>query len=240
MSILQQLWEYQRAEIELEDFESKLKSTATRHRLLKIQRYLQEQQSLLVSMENEMLIKQNEVSEVSSSCENLIRQLEDKKKILNMINEKGMQDLTVNDIKDLVKDYETLYDAINKQKKSLQNIQQQVEKSDNDLKMIINKVTKAKKEFADLKEEHAKELEAGSPELDRLRKALEENSKNINPKLMERYNKVKKNKKDPIALVIDGKCAGCNMQLPSGDLISYARSDKIFECENCGRILYIR
>ena len=240
MSILQQLWEYQKAEIELEDYESKLKSTATRHRLLKIQRYLQEQQSALVAMENDMLIKQNEVSEVSSLCENLVRQLEDKKKILSMINEKGSQDLTVNDIKDLVKDYETLYDTINRQKKSLQGIQTQVEKSDNDLKAIINKVTKAKKEFADLKEEYAKELEAGSPELDRLKKVLEESANSINPKLMERYKKVKKNKKDPIALIIDGKCAGCNMQLPSGDLISYAHSDKIFECENCGRILYIK
>jgi predicted nucleic acid-binding Zn-ribbon protein len=240
LSILQQLWEYQKAEIELEEFESKLKSTATRHRLMKLQRYLQEQQNVLVAMENDMLVKQNEVSEVSSLCDNLVRQLEDKKKILTMINEKGPQDLTVNDIKDLVKDYETLYDNINRQKKSLQTIQSQVEKSDNDFKTIVNKVNKAKKEFADLKEEYAKELEAGSPELDRLKKALEESSKVINAKLMERYKKIKKNKKDPVALVLDGRCSGCNMQLPSGDLISYAHSDKIFECENCGRILYIR
>jgi len=237
---LKQLWEYQQVEISLEDYEYKLKSTATRHRLLKIQRYLQDQQAALQSMENDMLVKQNEVSEVSSLCENLTRQLEEKKKVLNMINEKGTQDLTVNDVKDLVKDYETLYESIVKQKKNIQVIQAQAEKSDNDLKSIINKVSKAKKEFADLKEEYAKEQEAGSPELDRLKKELEEKAKEINPRLMERYKKVKKNKKDPVALVIDGKCSGCNMHLPSGDLISYAHSDKIFECENCGRILFIR
>lgn len=240
MSVLQQLWEYQKAEIQLEDYESKLKSTATRHRLLKIQRYLQEQQTGLQTMENDMLIRQNEVSEISSQYENLLRQLEDKKKVLSMIEEKGTQDMTVNDVKDLVRDYETLYETIVRHKKNLQAIQSHVAKSDSDLKSIVNKVAKARKEFADLKEEYAKELEAGSPEAAKLKKAVEEAAKTVNPKVLERYNKIKKNKKDPVALVIDGKCGGCNMQLPSGDLISYARSDKIFECENCGRILYIR
>jgi len=187
-----------------------------------------------------MLVKQNEVSEISSLCDNLTRQLEEKKKILDMIDQKGTQDMTVNDIKDLVRDYETLYETIVRHKKTIQSIQALAEKSDNELKNIINKVTKAKKEFADLKEEYAKELEAGSPEIDRLKKALEATAKTINPKIMERYLKVKKNKKDPVALVIDGKCSGCKMQLPSGDLISYSRSDKIFECENCGRLLYIK
>lgn len=237
---LKQLWEYQQVEITLEDYESKLKSTATRHRLLKIQRYLQDQQSALVAMENEMLVKQNEVSEIASMCDNLTKQLEEKKKILLIIDQKGTQDMTVNDIKDLIKSFEALYETIVKQKKLIQTIQAQAEKCDNELKNIINKVSKAKKEFTDLKEEYAKEQEAGSPEMDRLRNALEEAAKNVNQKLMERYQKVKKNKKDPVAVVIDGKCSGCKMQLPSGDLISYAHSDKIFECENCGRILYIK
>ena len=237
---LKQLWEYQQVEIALEDYESKMKSTATRQRLLKIQRYLQDQQSVLVSMENDMLVKQNEVSEIAAGCSNLTKQLEEKKKILAMIDQKGTQDMTINDVKDLVKDYETLYETIVKQKKTIQSIQALAEKSDNELKNIINKVTKAKKEFADLKEDYAKEQEAGSPELDRLKNSLEETAKSVNPKFMERYKKVKKNKKDPVALVIDGKCSGCKMQLPSGDLISYAHSDKIMECENCGRILYIK
>jgi len=161
---LKQLWEYQQAEIELEEYEAKLKSTATRHRLLKIQRYLQEQQSVLVAMENDMLVKQNEVSEVTSHYENLVNQLEEKKELLAVIDTKGTEELTVNDIKDLVKDYETLYENIIKHKKNLQTIQTQVSKSDEDLKNIISRVTKAKKEFADLKEEYAKELEAGSPD----------------------------------------------------------------------------
>ena len=239
MSILKQLWDYQQADISLEDYESKLKSTATRHRLVKIQRYLQDQQTALQTMENDMLVKQNEVSEVSASCENLMRQLEEKKKLIAAWDENAPQDLTVGAIKDLVKEYETLYETIIKQKKNIQTIQTIAEKSENDFKVIVNKVNKAKKEFADLREEYAKEQEAGSPELERLRAIVSEAAKQLPPKLLEKYNKVKKNKKDPVALVVDGRCSGCKMQLPSGDLISYAHSDKIFECENCGRILYI-
>ena len=116
----------------------------------------------------------------------------------------------------------------------------QMQKSGAELKTIISRVNKARKEFAELKEAYAKELEAGSPEAAKLRASLEESAKGIDPKLLERYNRIKRNKKDPVAFVLDGKCAGCNMQLPSGDLISFAHSDRIFECENCGRLLFIK
>ena len=42
-----------------------------------------------------------------------------------------------------------------------------------------------------------------------------------------------------MARLIDGQCSGCFMSLPSATLLELKEGNRIVECDNCGRILYI-
>jgi predicted nucleic acid-binding Zn-ribbon protein len=39
-------------------------------------------------------------------------------------------------------------------------------------------------------------------------------------------------------LIVDSKCDGCNMELPSLMLHRLKSGEETIECENCGRILH--
>ena len=75
--------------------------------------------------------------------------------------------------------------------------------------------------------------------------ALKEQMKAIaqeaDPKLMERYLKVRANKRVPVfvPLVAPNGCGGCGMEIAS-DALNKLQENKIQECPNCGRILYIK
>ncbi|MFR4008262.1 MAG: zinc ribbon domain-containing protein [Christensenellales bacterium] len=62
----------------------------------------------------------------------------------------------------------------------------------------------------------------------------------LDPALLAQYQAIKKNRANPVALVENEQCQGCNMSLPSLTLSRLRDGKEIVECENCGRILYDR
>ena len=127
-----------------------------------------------------------------------------------------------------------------KQKRRAVAVQTKAEETAARLKTILTHVSQAQREFNELKKQHEEELRAGSEELDRLRKAAAAAASKVDPALLARYNRIKQNRSMPVTLLNDGRCMGCNMELPSRDLAKLKKSDAIVECENCGRILYLK
>lgn len=74
--------------------------------------------------------------------------------------------------------------------------------------------------------------------IDKIKEALDELAKNIEPRFLASYKRLSARYKRPISPVQDNTCLGCFAKLPT----SYqgrGRDDKtIFTCENCGRILF--
>ena len=62
----------------------------------------------------------------------------------------------------------------------------------------------------------------------------------ISPEIIAEYTRIKGFRANPVAVLEDNRCNGCNMQLPAGVAVQIAKGDKIITCENCGRILIIR
>jgi hypothetical protein len=63
----------------------------------------------------------------------------------------------------------------------------------------------------------------------------------IDKKLLDKYERILRNKKDSVAVVPirNGSCQGCFMTLPPQTINEVRKDDKIVICENCSRILYI-
>ncbi len=60
----------------------------------------------------------------------------------------------------------------------------------------------------------------------------------IDRTVLRKYDRILESKGDSaMASVADGACSGCRMRLPPQMLIEVRRSDRLMECQSCGRIL---
>jgi hypothetical protein len=61
----------------------------------------------------------------------------------------------------------------------------------------------------------------------------------VDPGVLVRYERLRKNKGDKVIVgVTHGVCGGCHMRLPAQILVSCQAHQEIVTCPNCGRLLY--
>ena len=231
------LWNYFQADLALSQYEAELDSTETRRTLKKIQKYIQDGQSKLKNMERDSLVRVNELSEISTQHQLMQKQLSDGEEELASMLEDDLSELDVTYVRELIKNYESLNDSINRYKKQIANTKAYIEKSNAEIKKIVQNMQRAKKQFDALKEQYDTETKANAPEITKRKGEVVALAKQVDADLLARYNRIKRNRRDPVAQVIDGKCSGCNMALPSG---AVPVAGKVLECENCGRLLVFR
>ena len=139
--------------------------------------------------------------------------------------------------------YTRYFDQLNarvaQERKEFAQLVHTLEKENNQLSDMRIRIAKARKEYDELKavveEERAKvqgEIDAAKAERERL-------AADVEPALMEAYQLVKRNHAVPVTEVQQNKCTGCNMELPAV-VARRLRDKEIVECDNCGRILFVR
>ena len=94
----------------------------------------------------------------------------------------------------------------------------------------------AKKAFDQLKTEYEEESKSKKVELDAQRAKAKEMMDQVEPKLLEEYEVIKKHISPPVARLTYGQCSGCNTSLPSATL-SKIKNGALIECETCGRMI---
>ncbi|MDL2237328.1 C4-type zinc ribbon domain-containing protein [Christensenellaceae bacterium OttesenSCG-928-K19] len=238
MDRLKALWEYQAAENELEQLERSLKNTETRKKLIRQQQLFQSNQQHLKQLEQESVLANNKMMEISAQADALKKQMEQKDSEITEIADYDLEDLFLEDVREIIKECESIKSAIEMNKRKLVDIMHKLEKSETDIKETLVKMSNAKKAFDQLKAEHAKELDAGKGDLEKLRANVAKASKAVEKDLMEKYKEIKQHRPNPVAFFKNKRCQGCNMELPSEVLQDLKAGTKIVQCENCGRILY--
>jgi predicted nucleic acid-binding Zn-ribbon protein len=235
---LETLWNYQQAELELARFETSLKNTETRKKLIRQQQVFQNNQQRLKQLEQETVLASNKIREIASQADALKKQMEQKDTEIAEIADYELEDLFLEDVQEIVKECEEIKSAIEMNKRKLVDVMHKLEQAETDMKETLVKMSNAKKAFDQLKAAHAKELDAGKGDMDKLKANVTKAAKEVEAGLMEQYKKIKQHRPNPVAYLKNKRCQGCNMELPSGMLQSLRDMDKITICENCGRILY--
>jgi len=100
------------------------------------------------------------------------------------------------------------------------------------------------REFAQL-EEHLKEVEeAGRVRMAEVERRIGETSARraelagrVSPPLLRQYERLHKRIGVAVVSAVDGKCTGCNMNLPPQQYNELMRGEKLFTCPACVRIL---
>ena len=236
MQDLSNLMAYQRKALQVKKIETKFMKGQLRQQLMRARRYLVDSQELMKKYEAEAgdLVKRLE-SIKSKVIESAAVLDEIDIAIQNMEEEDSLKE-----IKMLERNAKAQDSNIKNCEKEIANYVSHLQKMEDDLDKMATNVPRMKKEYTQLKELYDEELAKVNEETLPLKKELKALEKEIDEKLVKKYNQIAKS--HPVVLVeLKGRmCMGCNMELPATFTKRLSESNAPLECENCGRLLYIK
>lgn len=233
MDQLHLLWEYQKADVEVDKMEASIKRSPTRQKLVKYRDYVVEQQSTMKRIEGEVA----NMADRLEALKDAIRMTDDQLKSLQskMDNDPPADALALQQFLNDAKRFENNLTAYEQEIRRIRKDASDRERQQHDVKV---RAAKAKAEFDKLKVVYDEESKEKTKELDVLRAAAAEKAKLIEPEFMDRYNTIKRHSVPPLAQLYGDQCGGCNMSLPSA-VARKVKAGELVECETCGRLLIL-
>jgi len=77
-------------------------------------------------------------------------------------------------------------------------------------------------------------------EIDTVRRARQAKAAEIDPEVLHRYERLRQRKDGvAVAAVTNGICEGCHVAIPQGRVAQILEGERLYTCEECGRILYV-
>ena len=231
---LDQLWQFMQVDMEADRFENKMRQSENRQKLLKQRTFLMDQQTNMKKLESEIAVMQDRLEAIRDEADRL-----DKLLAAAAAEIEANPPATAEDADKRAESVQTLVDSLSRYEQELQKLRKDSETKDRQQKEIRVRAAKTKIEYDQLKQVYDTEFKKDSAQLQKLRADIEKEAAKVEPKLLERYHSIKQHCTPPMARLIDGQCSGCFMSLPSATLLELKEGNRIVECDNCGRILYI-
>ncbi|MBR1586309.1 MAG: hypothetical protein IJ662_12260 [Clostridia bacterium] len=233
MDQLHLLWEYQKADVEVDKMEASIKRSPTRQKLVKYRDYVMEQQTAIKRIEGEVA--------------NMADRLEALKDAIRMTDEqlRSLQTKMDNDppanaeaLQQFLSDAKRFQNNLNAYEQEVRRIRKDASDRERQQHDVRVRAAKAKAEFDKLKVIYDEEKKNKDQDLEALRAAATEKAKAIEPDFMERYQTIKRHSVPPLAQLYGDQCGGCNMSLPSA-VSRRVKAGELVECETCGRLLIL-
>lgn len=230
---LKTLWDFMQVDIAADNFEAEMRKSENRQTLIKHRNFLLEQQSNMKKIEQEIAVMQDRLEAVRDEADRLSGVLS------GMIEEIDKNPPTdAGDAARKMDAMQKLADSLVRYEQELQKMRKDADARDSQQKEIRVRAAKAKLEYDQIREVYDKEFKEDTAKLAQMRANVEREAKRVDPLLFERYKAIKQHSTPPMARLKDGQCCGCFMQLPSATQRLIRETEKLVECDNCGRILY--
>lgn len=230
---LKTLWDFMQVDIAADDFEAKMRKSENRRTLVKHRNFLLEQQANMKKIEQEIAVMQDRLEAVRDEADRLSGVLS------SMLEEiDGNPPTDADDAAQKMEAMQKLTESLMRYEQELHKMRRDADARDAQQKEIRVRAAKAKMEYDQIHSVYDKEFKTDTKKLAQLRADVEREAKKVDPLLLERYKAIKQHSTPPMARLEDGQCCGCFMQLPSATLRKIKETDKLVECDNCGRILY--
>ena len=233
MDQLHLLWEYQKADVEVDKLEASIKRSPTRQKLVKYRDYVVEQQNTMKHIESEVA----NMADRLEALKDAIRMTDDKLKALQnkMDNDPPAKSEALQQYLSDARRFQNNLTAYEQEIRRIRKDASDRERQQHDVKV---RAAKAKAEFDKLKVVYDEEAKDKAKDLEALRAAAAEKAKPIEPEFMERYQTIKRHSVPPLAQLYGDQCGGCNMSLPSA-VSRKVKAGELVECETCGRLLIL-
>ncbi|MGI6316032.1 MAG: zinc ribbon domain-containing protein [Christensenellales bacterium] len=232
---LKTLIAYQELSEKVKEQEDVIRKSPVRKKLLHARNYLVTAQKNLEKMETEAEGLTEIMESITSRYEAVSKQLEEE----SVHYEAADKESDLADVQDMRREVTTFINDFSRMEKEVQNLVKRLAVIDQEMKKMAANVPKAKSDYITLKAEYDKmlaDLEASTKPIKEQMKAL---SGKINKPLLQKLKSaIHANAANPIVPIEEGRCTGCNMNMPSLTVKRISEEGLIMECENCGRILY--
>lgn len=233
MDQLHLLWEYQKADVEVDKMEASIKRSPVRQKLLKYQDYYEEQKATMKRIESEVAAMQDRLEALKDAMKMTDEQLRSLHSKMENDPPKSSQE-----VQQFMNDARRFQNNLTAYEQEIKKIRKDASDRERQSHDVNVRAAKAKNEFLKLKPTYDEEKEEKEKQLNTLHAVAAEKAKAIEPAFMERYRDIKKHSVPPLAALYGDQCGGCNMSLPSS-VSRKVKAGELVECETCGRLLII-
>ena len=231
---LDALWNYMQYDMEADRFESGMRNSPNRLKLLKQRDFLLEQQANMKKVESNVAAMSDRLEAVRDEANRLQGVLE---KLLEELKEH--QPETMEEIQKQLAAAQKLENTLQHYEQELAKMRKESEQFDRMQRDIRTKAARTKAEYDELKNQYEIEFKDAQQKLAELKARAEAEGKAIEPAMMAHYRQVKQHAMPPMAKINGDRCGGCNMSLPAATRDRLNAGSDIVECDNCGRILFV-
>jgi len=230
MGVARQLYQLQDIDLEIESNERALSQIASQlgesEAVLKTQNQLQLEQQHLEELRRKQRSAEWEIDDVSTKLT-----AAEKKLFSGEI--KNPKELT-----NLQHEVETLKARRDQREEKALEIMDQVELSETSVARISSELETLKADWQRQQQQLSNDLERFKAILSDLSHKRQLLTNEIDPRAIEFYQELRREKGTAVARVEQGICRGCRISLPIAEL-QRARSGNLMQCSSCGRILFL-
>ena len=231
MEKFEALWAYQTEDIKADAIAAAIKRSPTRQKLEKARDFILDRQKQYKQIEEDvsaMVDRKDIIAQAIARSRDQLQALQGRFE--------ANPPQTAEEIKSLLSEVSRCRDTIRQYEAEIARIVRETDANDKLSRSVRLDAANAKKTFDQLKAEYEEESKSKKGELEAQRAKARELMDQVDPKLLEEYEIIKKHISPPVARLTYGQCSGCNTSLPSA-ILSRIKNGSLVECETCGRMI---
>ena len=231
MEKFEALWAYQEEDMKADAIAAAIKRSPTRQKLEKARDFILDRQKQYKQIEEDvgaMVDRKDIIAQAIARSREQLQALQKKYE--------SNPPQTAEEIKALLSEVSRCRDTIRQYEVEISRIVKETDANDKLSRSVRLEAANAKKTFDQLKSDYEEESQSKKGELEAQRAKAKELMDQVDPKLLEEYETIKKHISPPVARLTHGQCSGCNTSLPSA-ILSRIKGGTLVECETCGRMI---
>ena len=231
MEKFEALWAYQEEDMKADAIAAAIKRSPTRQKLEKARDFILDRQKQYKQIEEDvgaMVDRKDIIAQAIARSREQLQALQKKYE--------SNPPQTAEEIKALLSEVSRCRDTIRQYEVEISRIVKETDSNDKLSRSVRLEAANAKKTFDQLKSDYEEESKSKKGELEAQRAKAKELMDQVDPKLLEEYETIKKHISPPVARLTHGQCSGCNTSLPSA-ILSRIKGGTLVECETCGRMI---
>lgn len=226
--------EYQKTEGALIKLENELAKSSDREKAAAIQQELKSYHSRLLALEEN-------AKRVNDAYSKAIKKYQEYNEKLAEL-EKQIETVSGENVELYEKAYKDFANIATGLEREIAKLHNDIQQISHEYEEIIKKSKVDREKFDKHKEKYTKLKLELEPKIAELKSGLAKIQKDVDSKLLQRYNQKRENRIFPVFVpLVENKCGGCRMEISASKLGAMKNNDfGVIECENCGRIIYTK
>ena len=231
MEKFEALWAYQVEDMKADAIATAIKRSPTRQKLEKARDFILDRQKQYKQIEEDVGAMVDRKDIIAQAIDRSREQLQALQSRFENNPPK-----TAEEVKALLSEVSRCRDTIRQYEVEISRIVKETDANEKLQRSVRLEAANAKKTFDQLKADYEEESKSKKGELEAQRAKAKELMDQVDPKLLEEYETIKKHISPPVARLAHGQCSGCNTSLPSA-ILSRIKGGGLVECETCGRMI---